>query len=225
MIIKFEIAKLAKEKGFDAPVPHCYCHNTWEDKPIKYDLVLFNFLLGGEGLLSKVFEKEKTIRNFEISDIINESDVYFNYNQDIRRLITRIYNGEEFMDDEKCNNMSINSFTHANWSEEEAEKNKTVFPNYNDGDFDWDVYNDLVSAPTQAMLQRWLREEKNIGIFVAPQSQSICDPEPLYTYILCRYVEDEYYCDITNYDNILHYTTYEEALEGALQSALRNHIV
>jgi len=164
-LISFETAKLIKEKGFNLPTPHCYVHVSESNS---YELELFSFLLGGEGFLSEVYEEEKHLRNldFKRGTINNESETYFNYNQDIRKLLARIYNGEEYMNDPKSYNMNVDSYTYDNWTHEECENQKITLPNYNDGDFDFCVYQDVVSAPTQSLLQKWLREKHNIHIVI-----------------------------------------------------------
>ena len=82
--------------------------------------------------------------------------------------------------------------------------------------FAWynDEYNhdDLYLAPTQALLQRWLREEKNIDIAIAPLYAGG------YSYIVynihCR--------DNRVVNTNAGYATYELALEDGLKYALKN---
>ena len=69
-----------------------------------------------------------------------------------------------------------------------------------------------IAAPTQSLLQRWLREEKKIDIAVFPNRSKI------YSYVVYN---------IVNVDNRIEYTyagygTYELALEAALKYILRN---
>ena len=71
-----------------------------------------------------------------------------------------------------------------------------------------------IAAPTQSLLQRWLREEKKIDIAVFPNRSKI------YSYVVYN---------IVNVDNRIEYTytgyaTYELALEDALTYTLKNLI-
>ena len=76
------------------------------------------------------------------------------------------------------------------------------------------------AAPTQSLLQRWLREEKNIQIVIRPKL------DKLGAWIWGHYrwtifIFNEYrptYYSIYNGDN----STYELALEDALKNALEN---
>ena len=158
-IIPYEIAKELKEIGFHVPVPHCFIHVNNET----YELELFSYFLGSEGVLSEVYENEKNIREFDINFIRNESEVYFDYNQDIRKLLARIYNGEEYMNDEKSYNMNVNSYTYEKWTPEQEEENKILLPNYNDGDFDFTVYQDIVSAPLYQQVFEFFREKYHLS--------------------------------------------------------------
>lgn len=214
-ITSYETDKLAKEKGFNYPVPHCYCHNFADDT---YNLELFSFLLGTDGYLANVYENEKKIRNFKPSNFINEAETFFDYNQDLRRILVRTFNGEEYMDDEKCLNFNIDSYTYHHWTAEEAEANKILFPNYNDGDFDWTVYSDVISAPTQSLLQKWLREIHNLHICIELESNAwhYIIKECYQTYDKRKesdIINDEWY--------MIDFDTYEDALETALQEALK----
>ena len=83
-------------------------------------------------------------------------------------------------------------------------------------DDEWDRYNKgidyICSAPTQSLLQRWLREEKNIDISIVPLYIGG------YSYIVynihCR--------DNRVVNTNAGYDTYELALEDALKYALEN---
>lgn len=152
LFLPYNLALLAKEKGFDEPTPHCYIHIGGE----KYTLELFSFFLGGEGVLSEIYEDEKKERRFKIFDLNNEEYVYFNYNQDLRKLIARLYNGHEYMNDEKSYNMNIDSYTYEKWSVEEKAGKKLLLPNYNNGDFDFTVYSDVISAPLYQQIIDWI---------------------------------------------------------------------
>jgi hypothetical protein len=156
--VSYEIAKELKDLGFDEPTPHCYVHEIGE----KYELNLFYYLLGGDGELYNVFENEKKIKLFSLDDIQNESDVYFNYNQDIRKLLVKVYNGEEFVEDEKSYNMNIDSYTYQKWTPEEEKENKLKLPNYNNGDFDFTVYSDIISAPLYTQAFKWFRDKHDL---------------------------------------------------------------
>ena len=70
-----------------------------------------------------------------------------------------------------------------------------------------------IAAPTQSLLQRWLREEKHCNIEIA-----VC-PAPISIWIFVwsvSYGADSHYSHRCNYD------TYEQALEDALKYALEN---
>ena len=205
-IISFETAKLCKEKGFNLPTPHCYVHTDGEE----YDIELFSFLLGGEGFLKDVYDQEKELRNFDTTRnlIINESEVYFDYNQDIRKLLTLLYNGEEYMNDEKSYSMYLDSYVFDKLTSEEHEALKSKLPNYNNGDFEVSVYQDVISAPTQALLQKWLRDEHKIDIQILGSYKS--------TYYCHVFKADEDYLGMYAYE----FPTYEDALEYALLDAL-----
>lgn len=211
-IIEFETAKLAKEKGFDLPCPHCYMHNDW-DGFNNYIIELFSYFLGGDGFLNEIYQQDKEIKHFDINDIESESQVYFNYNQDIRKLLALKYNGEEYMNDEKSFNMYIDSFTYDKWSFEETEKQKKQLPNYNDGDFDFGVYQDVISAPSQSLLQKWLRDVHGIDIMVKTWTGDIKGEK--------TYASDVYLFGTIIYIKLERVKTYEEALEKGLFEAIK----
>lgn len=72
--------------------------------------------------------------------------------------------------------------------------------------------NDL-PAPTQSLLQKWLREKHNINIMVYPE---------LYNGKITYYHYDIYTdLSITYSENLFDFKTYEEALEFGLQEALK----
>jgi uncharacterized protein YggL (DUF469 family) len=79
-----------------------------------------------------------------------------------------------------------------------------------------DVYNSLnqyrCSAPTQSLLQRWLREEKNIDIAIVP----------LYTGGYSYIVYNIHCRDNRVVNTNAGYATYELALEDGLKYALEN---
>jgi hypothetical protein len=78
--------------------------------------------------------------------------------------------------------------------------------NWND-----DKYNDICSAPTQSLLQRWLRDEKNLWVWV--------DHYKNRTYT--AHISDE--CDNSKSNELFGniYYSYEQALENGLQEALK----
>ena len=70
-------------------------------------------------------------------------------------------------------------------------------------------------APTQGLLQRWLREEKNIHIAVFPNLRNS------YEYDWIVYIKGEE-CWLPTYSALNDFDTYELALEDALKYALEN---
>ena len=160
--IPYEQALALKELGFDEPTPHCYIHTDGEN----YELELFSYLLCDEGTLSEVYEDDKKIKSFNNHYIRNEVETHFNYNQDIRKLVTKLYNGTEYMNDEKSYNMNVNSRTYETWTVEEEEENKKTLLNYNDGDFEFTTYRDVISAPTFSQTFRWFREKYNLHYII-----------------------------------------------------------
>lgn len=168
--LPFQQSSDLKLLGFEEPTPHCFVHLQGEE----YGLELFTFLLGGEGTMSEVYEDEKKERNFriEIDGVTNESDIYFNYNQDIRKLVARIYNGEEYMNDEKSFNMNIDSYTFEKWTPEEHDQKKISLPNYNDGDFEFTVYQDVISAPTYSQAFKHFRDKYGYDISIKKSTPS-----------------------------------------------------
>ena len=170
-LVSPKIAKLLKEKGFEVPVPHCYTHNDWSND--SYSLELFSFYLNKyNGTTSSAYDEAKLMQGWFDPDGVsntgplNESDVFFNYNQDIRRLLVSRFNGKEYMDDEKCLNFYVDSITYNSWSNEEIEDNKVLMPNYNDGDFEWSIYCDVISAPSISAVVMWIYEKYKVWISV-----------------------------------------------------------
>lgn len=74
-----------------------------------------------------------------------------------------------------------------------------------------------IAAPTQSLLQRWLREEKNIHIAVFPNLRNS------YEYDWIVYIKGEE-CWLSTYSALNDFDTYELALEDALKYALENLI-
>lgn len=73
-------------------------------------------------------------------------------------------------------------------------------------------YLPTITAPTQSLLQRWLREEKNVDIAIVPLFSGS------YSYIVYNI-----YCRDNRVMNTnAGYATYELALEDALKYALEN---
>ena len=80
---------------------------------------------------------------------------------------------------------------------------------------------DVISAPTQSLLQRWLREEKDIHISIDYQ-QGVDEDYPSYDYSVYRWpINTEAFVQEAWKDG---YPTYELALEDALKYALENLI-
>ena len=79
----------------------------------------------------------------------------------------------------------------------------------------------MLSAPTQSLLQRWLREEKEVFVEVHTR------PHFATTHTKTFYVWNIQYCDCKQACRMLQdpqdtFYTYEEALEDALKYALEN---
>lgn len=162
--VTYEIALMLKEHNFDLPVAHAFVHET---KDI-YNLEYFTFYKGTScPILNEVFDNEKHDRNLDnnMHEISNESEVFFNYNQDIRKLITKIYHGEEYSNDIKCLNFYMNSHAYEKLTYEEIEELKIKLPNYNDGDFDFCTYQDTISAPNITEVLDWIYKKYNVWIF------------------------------------------------------------
>ncbi len=86
--------------------------------------------------------------------------------------------------------------------------------NYNDSPYSKEV----VSAPTQALLQRWLRELYNIVIIILPYID--CESKDVnwsLQYVLSDDLHNNRYFEIDESDSK---NTYEEALEKGLEGAL-----
>jgi hypothetical protein len=71
------------------------------------------------------------------------------------------------------------------------------------------------TAPTQSLLQRWLREERNIHIVVFPNLRNS------YAYDWIVYIKGEE-CWLPTYSGLNDFDTYELALEDALAYSLKN---
>lgn len=73
-------------------------------------------------------------------------------------------------------------------------------------------------APSQSLLQRWLREEKNIVFGISPMQEMDCDY--LGWCATIYKVDDDGYG--LSWQEELYYDTYELALENALKYSLEN---
>lgn len=91
------------------------------------------------------------------------------------------------------------------------EDGKLVSPEYDYGD-PWMNFNDFIptsiSAPTQSLLQRWLREVHQTEVFL----DTFLSPQPR-EYSVKVWKRGEYY-------KLDHYPTYEKALEEGLKHSL-----
>ena len=76
-------------------------------------------------------------------------------------------------------------------------------------------YLPTITAPTQSLLQRWLREEKKIHIVVFPNLRNS------YEYDWIVYIKGEE-CWLPTYSALNDFDTYELALEDALKYAREN---
>ena len=117
--------------------------------------------------------------------------------------------------DEKCSHYYVLDFQSF---KADGVLHKTGLPN------DWDNSNilqfvkrtnqpHLAPAPTQSLLQRWLREKHNIDIIVKPWSGDVEDTK--------KYAADVCIFGTTTYIKLARVDTYEEALEQGLLQALK----
>ncbi len=70
--------------------------------------------------------------------------------------------------------------------------------------------NNIYSAPTQSLLQKWLREEHSIDIIIEPNANEI---QKYYCWRIRKNMEPAKWGNVTN--------TFEEALEAGLQQTLK----
>ena len=161
LIVNYELSRKLKNIGYDVPTAHSYIHLEGEE----YRLHLFTYLLGTDGYLGDILQKEKKTVAFDILFIEDEQEVYFNYNQDFNKLLVKLIKGKDYINDEKCLNMSTDSYTYSKWDYETREAKKQL-PNYNDGDFEFDVYQDIISAPRKDEVLKWFRDKHNLYGFV-----------------------------------------------------------
>ena len=99
------------------------------------------------------------------------------------------------------------------WFYNENYKLKTLYPNIN-GLKHSDGNNGLLSAPSQSLLQKWLREVHKIHIVIGLDENG-------YALTLeedCDDLEDR---EVTKFKYYSVYNTYELALESGLQEALK----
>lgn len=105
----------------------------------------------------------------------------------------------------------FNEYEACNHIYEDDEQWYTLTTYTNAKGIDWSK-DKFTVAPTQSLLQRWLREEKHCNIEIA-----VC-PAPISIWIFVwsvSYGTDSHYSHRCNYD------TYEQALEDALRYALK----
>ena len=90
----------------------------------------------------------------------------------------------------------------------------------------WNEYKDRYAAPTQSLLQRWLREEKGIIVEVIAQPTCSTSKKNCYWWSVkqnsdgfCYQYEE---CSYLLYSDEGYFDTYELALEDALKYILQN---
>ena len=71
--------------------------------------------------------------------------------------------------------------------------------------------------------QKWLRDVQLIDVLILPQSQSALDPLPLYFFAIESYRDDKWeeLYNTTNENTLMHYISYEEALQSGIEESLR----
>lgn len=91
---------------------------------------------------------------------------------------------------------------------------------------DWSDIGERINAPTQSLLQRWLREEKGIVVEIIAQPTRSTSKKNCYWWSVkqnsngfCYQYEE---CSYLLYSDEGYYDTYELALEDALKYALEN---
>jgi hypothetical protein len=80
----------------------------------------------------------------------------------------------------------------------------------------WNEYKGRYAAPTQSLLQRWLREEKATAIVLQPYSYNI--QQSIYTWVYEIWVDNNFEKTSKSFK------TYELALEDALKYVLENFV-
>ena len=84
---------------------------------------------------------------------------------------------------------------------------------------DFNNHGVYLSAPTQQMTMKWLREVHNIFIVIEPHMYDYIN-EKNSSYVASLWQGDNYYENIISKD----YPTYEETVEAAIQYSLKNLI-
>ena len=107
----------------------------------------------------------------------------------------------------------FNSKCYFYYQKEELHTNK-CFNRYNKG------VDSICSAPTQSLLQRWMREEKGVVFGISPMQEMDCD---YLGWCATIYNVDENGYGLS-WKEELYYNTYELAIEDALKYALENLI-
>ena len=89
-----------------------------------------------------------------------------------------------------------------------------------------DKYSMVISAPTQSVAMKWLREVHNIVIVIEPHTYNYIN-EKNSSYVFAIW-EGDNYIEIYSYKNSglrgISYPTYEEAVEASLKYCLENLI-
>lgn len=115
-------------------------------------------------------------------------------------------------------NKEIDSYTNGflNWNNLNVDEDEKLdlFSGFNE--MSENPFSVCCSAPTQSLLQKWLREEHNIHI----QLHYDCKYKywEFRNFILSKYIDKEHN---KVYFECIGYNTYEEALEAGLQEALK----
>lgn len=212
-----ELSLVLKQLNFNIPVAHCYLHNKQDE----YTFELFPYLLGISGVIGDIFEYVKSKNRFNIHFINNEQQVLFDYNQDIKKLLVEMLHGEQYREDEKCLNMYVDSKTFYSWSVEELEAQK-LLPNYNDGDFEFGVYQDVISAPTIDQVLKWLRDTYNCHVEVTYYGDDIKELKDIKYSVEINYYGKHFEIPITEDADVteIGFDTYEGALEFGITKTL-----
>lgn len=92
----------------------------------------------------------------------------------------------------------------------------------------WNEYKGRYAAPTQSLLQRWLREEKGIVVEAIAQPTCSTSKKNCYWWSIKQNSDGFYYqyeeCSYLLYSDEDYFDTYELALEDALKYALEKLI-
>ena len=87
---------------------------------------------------------------------------------------------------------------------------------------DWSDIEDRINAPTQSLLQRWLREEKGLCISVEAYPTLAINGKICFAWVI-KSGSDGHFME-SNY-SLQTFSTYELALEDALKYALENLVI